>query len=177
VRLVAEFLRVETSGSAELQTYLTDAVRRVGKPRELMQVLAARLEANIQERFDTKRDPDGSPWAPLSPATLAMYERIDTVRSGRNAGQVRKRGSILERTRQMRQSLTSNASDNTAQVGMSRETDGGKWSIPLLHETGTERMPRRGMFFSDPDTGALGAGDEAMLSEEITAFLQDVFDK
>jgi len=60
-------------------------------------------------------------------------------------------------------------------VGMSRLSDGGEWSIPLLHETGTRRMPRRGIFLADPDAGTLGQQDEALLTEEIQAFLDDVF--
>ncbi len=172
---MADFLRIETTGGPELQTYLTQAIRRGQQPSELMAILAARLEGNIQERFDTKRDPDGKPWAPLAPATVALYDRLDTIRRGRNAGQVQRRGTLLERTRQMRQSLASNSGDNYAEVGMSRLSDGGKWSIPLLHETGTKRMPRRGIFFSDPDTGDLGLEDETMLAEEITAYLDEAF--
>jgi hypothetical protein len=36
-------------------------------------------------------------------------------------------------------------------------------------------MPRRGIFLADPDAGELGVEDQAMLTEEITAFLDDVF--
>jgi hypothetical protein len=45
----------------------------------------------------------------------------------------------------------------------------------MLHEFGTVRMARRGIFFSDPEAGTLGAEDEAMLSEEITAYLEEAF--
>ena len=86
-----------------------------------------------------------------------------------------KRGTLLERTGRMRASLTSSSGEDYAEWGMSRLSDGGAWSIPLLHETGTKRMPRRGLFFSDPDSGSLGAQDEASLAEEIDAFLDDAF--
>ena len=172
---MADFLNITTTGGPELQAYLAQALRSVRQPAELMAALAARLEGNIQERFDTKRDPDGTPWAPLAPATVALYERLDTVRRGRNAGQVRRRGSLLERTRQMRQSLATASGDTYAEVGMSRLSDGGNWSIPLLHETGTTRMPRRGIFFSDPDAGVLGREDEASLDQEITDYLDGAF--
>ncbi len=140
-----------------------------------MLTLGALLERNIEGRFDSKRDPSGLPWAPLAASTKAKYDRADTVRKGRNAGELRKRGSLLERTRQMRDSLASNAGDDFVEIGMSRLSDNGKWNIALLHETSTERMPRRGLFLADPDAGTLGAEDEADLSAEILDFLDDVF--
>lgn len=163
---MADFLRIDVTGSAELQTLLADAVRRLQRPQELMEALAARLEANINERFDRKVDPEGKGWQPLAPATVARYAKQDKGR---------RQGTLLQRTGQMRASLTSGATDDTAEVGMSRLTDGGKWSIPLLHETGTTRMPRRGIFLADPDDGTLGKQDEEMLGEEINAFLEDIF--
>lgn len=172
---MADFLSIEVTGNRELLASLEQALKRIERPADLMRALGARLEANIQERFDTKRDPDGNPWAGLAPSTQKSYDRADVAKSGKFKGQVRKRGTLLERTRQMRQSLTSNAGDDFVEVGMGRLSDGGKWSIPLLHETGTTRMPRRGIFFSDPDAGTLGAQDEAALDEELTAFLDDVF--
>ena len=75
----------------------------------------------------------------------------------------------------MRASLSANSGPDFVEVGMARLTDGGKWSVPLLHETGTARMPRRGIFLSDPDAGTLGAEDDRMLDEEITAYLDEVF--
>ena len=163
---MAEFLRIQVAGNAELQEYLARAVRRIERPAELMEALAARLEANIQERFDRKVDPTGAAWQPLAESTVAKYAEED---KGRH------QGTLLERTGQMRSSLTSAAGDDWAEVGMSRLTAGGEWSIPLLHETGTRRMPRRGIFLADPDAGTLGVEDQATLTEEITAFLDDVF--
>jgi phage gpG-like protein len=163
---VADFLRIDITGSAELQQLLTSAVRRLQAPQALMEALAARLEANINERFDRKVDPAGQRWQPLAPATVERYAAQDRGR---------RQGTLLERTGQMRASLSSSATADTAEVGMSRLTDGGEWSIPLLHETGTRRMPRRGIFLADPDAGTLGQQDEEMLAEEIQAFLDDTF--
>jgi phage gpG-like protein len=164
---VAEFLRIDITGNAELLASLDRALRRIEQPRDLLDRLGARLVANIQERFDRKVDPDGRAWAPLAPSTLARYEAQDKGR---------RRGTLLERTGQMRASLSANSGPDYVEVGMARLTDkGGRWAIPLLHETGTRRMPRRGMFLSNPDTGTLGAEDDAMLDEEITAYLDEVF--
>lgn len=173
---MADFLSIEVTGNRELLADLEQALRRIDRPADLMRALGARLEANIQERFDTKRDPDGNAWAGLAPSTQARYDKQDTAKSGKFKGQVRKRGTLLQRTGDMRRSLNpSNYGDDYFEVGMNRLSDGGKWSIPLLHETGTTRMPRRGIFFSDPDAGTLGAQDEEALDEELMAFLDDVF--
>lgn len=163
---MADFLSIEVTGSKELQAELQRAVARLQRPRDLMQALGALMVGNIERRFDTKRDPSGVPWRALAPATVERYAKQDKGA---------RRGTILERTGRMRDSLTANAGDDDVEIGMNRLTDGGRWSIPLLHETGTARMSRRGIFLADPDAGTLGAQDEADLTEEIVAFLDDVF--
>lgn len=163
---MADFLSIDVTGLAELRIDLARAVARLERPRDLMKTLGAVLEANIEQRFDGKRDPNGTAWAPLAESTLARYAAEDKGA---------RRGTLLERIGQMRNSLTSNAGDDFVEVGMNRLTDGGKWSIPLLHETGTEHMPRRGIFLADPDAGTLGRDDEADLEAELVRFLDDVF--
>lgn len=164
---MADFLRIDVTGNKDLIDYLRSAAQQLEQPSDLMKALAARLEANIEERFDRKIDPTGAAWQPWAPSTVERYAKRDKGEA---------RGSLLEGPRrQMRDSLTSDAGDDFVEVAMSRLTEGGEWSIPLLHETGTSRMPRRGIFLADPDTGTLGQQDEAMLSEEIRAFLDDVF--
>jgi phage gpG-like protein len=167
---------IEVTGARELREQLASAVRRLENPRDLMQSLGEVLVQRIQDRFDNKRDPDGVAWAPLADSTRAKYDREDTGASGPRAGQVVRRGSLLERTRSMRNSLTANAGDDVVEVGMNTVTDGAKqWNISLLHEFGTRRMPRRGLYLSDPEAGTLGAGDEAALLAEVASFLDDVF--
>lgn len=163
---MAEFLSIEVTGLAELRVDLARALARMERPADLLEALGAELEANIERRFDRKVDPDGRAWQPLAESTVARYEAEDKGA---------RRGTLLERTGQMRNSLSANAGDDYVEIGMSRLSDGGAWSIPLLHETGTERMPRRGIFLSDPDAGTLGAEDEADITRLITEFLDDVF--
>lgn len=172
---MADFLSIEVTGNDELRRQLADALARLERPRDLMVALGAILESNIEQRFDSKRDPSGQPWAPLAQSTRDKYDREDTQKSGPKAGKVVRRGTLLERTRQMRDSLAANAGDDFVEVGMNRLSDDGKWQIPLLHETGTMHMPRRGIFLADPDAGTLGAGDERDLDAGIVAFLDDVF--
>lgn len=173
---MADFLSIEVTGSQELQRALDDVVARLEDRRPLLERIGAVLESNIESRFDAKRDPSGQAWAPLAESTREGYDRADTTRRGRNAGQVRRQGTLLERTRQMRDSLSREVGDDFVEVGMNRVSDDGKWQIPLLHETGTRRgLPRRGIFFADPEAGTLGAEDEADVLAEITDFLDDVF--
>jgi phage virion morphogenesis protein len=40
---------------------------------QLLQDLGAELESQTQERFDTKKDPEGKPWAALAQRTLDYY--------------------------------------------------------------------------------------------------------
>lgn len=163
---MADFLSIEITGADALRAELATALHRLQNPRDLMVTLGAVLEANIERRFDRKRDPEGQPWATLAESTNARYAAQDE-----GAG----RGTLLQRTGQMRNSLAANAGDDYVEVGMHRLTDGGRWSIPLLHETGTARMPRRGIFLADPDAGTLGSEDEQDLQAELVAFMDQLF--
>jgi len=167
---MAEFLSIEVQGLAQLQVALERTVARIDEPADLMDTLGAILEAQIGGRFESKTDPIGGPWAPLADSTRVRYDAKDT--SGR--GELKRRGSLLERTRDMLNSLTHHASANSVEVGMSRLSDDGRWAIPLLHETGTEKMPRRGIFLADWEAGTLGTRDEQLLMDEIGSWLDDV---
>lgn len=43
-----------------------------------------------------------------------------------------------------------------------------------FHEWGTERMPRRGLVFADPDAGTLAKGDEDAVLDIIGIYLTEV---
>lgn len=172
---MAEILNITTTGGERIEHTLADVLAALNDPRELLEGLGAVLEANVERRFDTKSDPAGQPWQPLALSTQALYNRRDTVRSGPNAGDVVRAGSLLERTRQMRSSLSTQVGADQVSVTMSRRTPGGKWQVPMLHELGTRNMPRRGLFTADPDTGELGADDQADLDAEIVSYLDDLF--
>lgn len=166
MRAVAEFLSIEVTGADQLRAELATALQRLQAPRDLMVRLGAVFEANINRRFDRKIDPEGQPWAPLAASTRDSYAAKDKGA---------RRGTLLQRTGLMRASLSANAGDDFVELGMIRNTDGGRWSIPLLHETGTEHMPRRGIFLADPDAGLLGSQDEEDLQLELVKFLDRVF--
>jgi phage gpG-like protein len=164
-------ISIEVVGAQELRELLASAVQRLERPRDLMQALGGVLEERINRRFDDKRDPSGVPWAPLAQSTREKYDRADTGRDGSLA----RSGTLLERTRRMRNSLAFNAGDDVVEVGMNAATDNGAWNLALLHEFGTRNMPRRGLYLADPEAGTLGADDEAALLAEVSDFLDDVF--
>lgn len=102
----------------------------------------------MQQRFDTNTDPLGHPWAAHSAATIAAYKAKDTNKRGKHS----KRGSMLERTRRMRNSLSYAADTKSAVIG---------FGVPYAgyHEFGTKHMPRRGLLMADPVAGTLSPSD------------------
>lgn len=167
---MADFLSIDVQGLTQLQDQLARAVDRLDAPADLMDTLGAILESQIGGRFASKTDPSGAAWLPLADSTRARYDAQDT--NGR--GQLRSRGSLLERSRDMLNSLTRNTTANSVEVGMSRLSDDRRWAIPLLHETGTRNMPRRGIFLADWEAGTLGPADERLLMDEISTWLDDL---
>lgn len=164
---MADRLVIELDAEGELLRRLDEAVRRIGNAEELFANIGGLLEQNINQRFDHKVDPTGTPWAPLAPSTARRYFNADR---GNTAG------TLLERTRQMRDSIAENTvvGADFVEVGMGRLTDDGAWDVPVLHEFGTTRMPRRGLLTADPEAGELGAQDRDDVLEEIERYLLDV---
>lgn len=158
---MADLISVEFSDGG-LRAELARIVARLDKPRELLGALGGALEGQVSTRFETKTDPEGSPWDALRPSTEARYAR-------RYAGNIP--GTLLDRSGSegMLASLTSNvASDTTVEVGMNKP-------YALFHEFGTNKMARRGFFFADPDSGRLGDDDLAELEAVVVDFLDNVF--
>lgn len=150
---------IEIDGEEALLRRLGDAVRGLRHPQELMEMIGARMEANVQFRFDVKKDPAGNDWLPISAKTKAIYEK-------KYKGNIP--GSLLERTRHMRSSLTSNAGDVTVEVGFGDPK-------AIYFETGTRRMARRQLLTDDWVAGTLGADDQADIADEIEAYLSGLF--
>jgi phage virion morphogenesis protein len=148
---------IELDAEGELQARLGAAIRGMTRPSELMDAIGARMVANVQLRFDTKRAPDGTAWLPAAASTLAQLKR-------KNGGQVP--GSLLERTRRMRDSLSRAAGDASVEWGF-----GVPYAMP--HETGSRRgLPRRQLLTDDPIAGTLAAQDRQDILDEVNDFLQ-----
>lgn len=149
-----------SSGERSLEARLGEILRGLEQPAELMGAIGARMEANVNLRFTTKRAPDGTAWLPLAASTRELYEDL-------YKGAVP--GSLLERTRRMRNSLAHLAGDTMVEWG---------FSVPyaIYHETGTRRgLPRRQLLTDDPIAGTLGAGDRQDILDELQDFIGGLF--
>lgn len=175
---MADFIVIELANEEELLLRLSNAVRAVENPQAMMEAIGARLKSNVEMRFETKTDPNGQAWAPLSDRTPELYWTIDKERRGKlkkdAAGAYMfpaMPGSLLQRTGLMLQSLSYTATSDTLDLGFARP-------YAIYHETGTKRnekpfMPRRGMLFGDPKQGRLGDGDRQDVIDELEEFIAD----
>ena len=114
----------------------------------VMKAIGRKLESNTHVRFDTKTAPDGSSWAPWSEETAKAREEEG-------------RGTLLEYTGRMRDSLTYEADKDSVTVG---------FGVPyaIHHERGTKRIPARPMLF---DGDSLGQQDlDDVLAVALRAF-------
>jgi phage gpG-like protein len=110
--------------------------RMSARLRDMTPVFAAigsRLERNVHMRFDTKTAPSGRPWAAWSPETAD-----ERARSGR--------GTLLEYTGRMRDSLTYQASATGVEVGFG--VDYAQYHEQLT-PAGKGALPKRAMLFDD----------------------------
>lgn len=151
------------------------ALALLQNPGELLDEIGGKLEANAELRFETKTDPTGAAWAPLSPATIEIYKSEWFIKKN-PAFKDGIPGTLLERTRQLRASLTHNAGRDFLEVGTSRQVGRKKWQVGALHEWGTEKMPRRGILTANPNTGALGPDDEADVLTIVSNALGSAFE-
>lgn len=150
---------IEQVGDQQLLARLAAAIQGLEHPRQLYVDIGGVIEQNVNIRFDSKRAPDGVPWLPISPNTATIWERIHKIPLP---------GTLLERTRRMRNSFEAHASDQGMKAG---------FGVPyeIYHETGTRRgLPRRQVLFDDAITGTLGAEDQADIVNEIEVYLSDL---
>ncbi len=139
----------------EVVSMLRQAIERLDHTEPLMWRIAALLENNVHLRFDQKVDPNGVAWAQIKDSTRLGLER-------KHGGSIP--GTLLERTREMRNSLESRAGSDWAEVGFGN-------AIAAFHETGTRKMERRGLLAADPDLGTLGREDQVDIEREVADFL------
>jgi phage virion morphogenesis protein len=158
---VADVLRVNVISRA-VDEMLLRAIDVLDHPNALLRSMGGVLERNIQLRFETKTDPAGVPWQALAESTLKSYER-------KYGGSIP--GSLLERSRHMRDSLASQVFGGVLETGFSE-------SYAQYHETGSKdgkHPPRRGLLFLNWQTGQLSPADEADLVADIESFLASGF--
>lgn len=169
--------RITLDDAALLQA-IDGAIALLAEPRALFREIGATVQQNAELRFDTKTDPAGVPWPPISPATKAIYESDWFIeRNPAFKGGIP--GSLLERTRQLRNSLAYNVGPDWVDIGTSRRVPGKSqpyWEVGVLHEWGTRKMPRRGILTADPEAAELGADDQADILQVVQDAIEGAFD-
>lgn len=157
---MAELVRIQIN-SAPIDALLNRVITVIERPTELLDRIGAVMERNTQIRFETKTDPNGVPWQALAESTLASY-RV------KYKGVIP--GGLLERTREMRNSLAYHVTGISVEVGFSVDYAG--YQITGKKD-GT--LPSRDPLTGNWRTGQLGAGDEADIVAEIEDFLSQGF--
>lgn len=127
--------------------------RRLGNLMPVMQSIGMEMESRISGRFETRKDPNGKSWAPWAPSTVDSYPD-DGNRQ------------LLDRYGDMLLSLNHKADATSVRIGFGTP-------YAAFHEWGTERMPRRGLIFTDPDAGTLAKGDEEAVLDIIGLYLKE----
>lgn len=142
------------ANSQALQSYFDRLRQGMADMKPVMDSIGMELETRISARFETETDPTGQAWEAWAPWTREHYPDDGN-------------GRLLDRYGDMLASLTHSADGTSVRVGFGDPK-------AAFHEWGTWKMPRRGMLFADPDTGELGAGDEAALLDIVGIWLDDL---
>lgn len=148
--------------SRSVMDALNELMRRGHDMRPVMDAIGQRMEERVSGRFESKTDPSGNRWAPWKPSTVKSYP---------NKGH----GTLLDRSGDMLDSLNHNSDKTSVTIGYGAVSGTGPdaYSYPGAHEFGTEKMVRRGTLLSDPNSGTLGAEDEADILALVRSYFAD----
>lgn len=112
--------------TTEAQKKLRAMVQLMGRKRPFFEDVGNLLVASIGRRFRAQRAPDGTPWAPLKPATIKARKRRG-----------RSKISILRETGRLAGSINYQASEDEVRIGSPDER-------AAIHQLGgTIEMPAR----------------------------------
>jgi phage virion morphogenesis protein len=125
--------------------------RKLGDLTPAMAGIAMALETAVSNRFETKTDPLGQPWATWKPSTVKRYPPDGN-------------GTLLDRYGDMLDSLNSTHTKDTAAIGF-----GAPYAA--YHEWGTQRMERRGLLTADPAVPSLAPADVTAVLDVLRSFL------
>lgn len=150
-----------------LRSYLKQLDRKLDNLSAPMDKIGGVLENRVANRFETQTDPDGVAWEAWALSTFESYPW-----PGTKAAKKYRPGNakVLDRYGHMLNSLNYQSDSNSVQVGF-----GAPYAIH--HEYSTEKMPRRGLLTSDPETGTLAQDDETLALDIVQGFLDDALDK
>lgn len=138
--------------SQSVMDALNRLIQRGQDMHPVMDAIGQRMEERVSNRFESKTDPSGHPWAPWKPSTVKSYPK--------NGNR-----SLLDRYGDMLNSLSHQADATSVRIGFGQP-------YAAYHELGTSKMQRRGMLTADPQTGELGQEDERDILELVTSYFE-----
>lgn len=143
-------LEIQTNNSAFRESF-NALYQRMTHLAPVMASIGMELEGRVSGRFETRTDPNGQAWASWAPATRKTYPEDGNRK-------------LLDRYGDMLLSLSHQSTQDSVRIGF-----GTPYST--YHEFGTKTMPRRGLLFASPNSGMIGAGDEAAVLDIIGLYL------
>ncbi|MDE2414856.1 MAG: phage virion morphogenesis protein [Comamonadaceae bacterium] len=150
-----------TVDDSAFRSHMQELQKRLDNLTPVMEDIGNRMENAVRQRFATRTDPSGAPWAPWMQSTRESYPVAGTPAAKKyGAGNA----LLLDRYGDMLGSLNFQADPASVRVGFAQP-------YATYHEYGTKRMARRGMLTADPAQGRLGVADEAMVLDVITQWL------
>jgi phage gpG-like protein len=144
---------------------LRELADALGDPAPVLDAIGHLLETEARGRAERGVDPSGARWAPWSDATREGYPWPGSDAAVGRDGPGN--GRLLDRYGTMLGSLSYQVGTDSVRVGFGQD-------YATYHEYGTKHMPRRGLLTADPDTGTLGAEDEASVLDLITGWLDEL---
>lgn len=151
-------ITVNSSGALD---DLASLYARLGDLSEPMDSIGNALETRGRNRFETKTDPLGHPWAPWKQSTRDSYPFAGTPAAVKDGVG---NGLLLDRYGTMLNGLTYSADSTSVRVGFAQP-------YSTYHEFGTKHMERRGVLFADPQAGTLAPDDEATVLDILSIWL------
>jgi phage virion morphogenesis protein len=142
---------------------LSRALAQLGDMTNVMEQIADAMREATKDRFAGQKSPEGTPWAPRSPATLASY-----ASRAKKTGGVASWGGILRYGRQLSRYIASDSGADFAEVTSAEpyaammQFGGTKAAFPHLWGDIPAR-PFLGIS-SDDETDILDIISEALLS-------------
>lgn len=138
-------LKVNPFGFEGAERTLNRIVGRVGNLRPVMNIAGQYLVRRTQDSFRRQASPEGIPWAPLSPVTIALRDaagsrskqlgRARARYAERNSGSVFSGDKALFVTGRLFASITYSAGDMEVSIGTNAKFPGGD-SRAAIHQLG-----------------------------------------
>ena len=94
-------LQIDLQGEEAIATALANLAHRASHLEPALKDMGEHFMRSIDERFDAQKSPDGQPWEPNKPATLAKKRRPE----------------ILTESKRLRDSIVYNVEDGGLEIG------------------------------------------------------------